>query len=313
MPRTVACRSFSRNATDLPLVGRPLISGTERKGRAGWRSRLPDRIWPRFHGFHLFVLKLPIDSTGRAVPTASDEDDTVGRIEIREISDAGDPDLDELVALDGMRKVFAVDAITDNHCYVARLEGKVIAATWSSRKTSCYVKELGREFAILADETYGWGTYCAPEYRGLNVVPRLVPTPTPIWHGGTARGLVWALSSPPTRGCFGRSESSEAARSVASVICRSARSVCTISSAAKPSVARPGGFSSSECGSEHAALRPRSSCSLQQEGLPCRTSRTGSRWKPRSRTRGSRPMPRCTVTRCATASILPARGRIRGV
>lgn len=156
------------------MVGRPLISGTERKGRAGWRSRLPDRIWSRFHGFHLFVLKLPIDSTGRAVPTASDEDDTVGRIEIREISDAGDPDLDELVALDGMRKVFAVDAITDNHCYVARLEGKVIAATWSSRKTSCYVKELGREFAILADETYGWGTYCAPEYRGLNVVPRLV-------------------------------------------------------------------------------------------------------------------------------------------
>lgn len=158
------------------MAGKRSIAIAGRRASTGLRWSLLDFITTRIHAFHLFVLKMPIESAASAGHRGSDDRDPGSDFdfEMREITHLGDPDLDSLVALDGMRKSFAVESISNNHCYVAKREGRVVAATWSSRGPTCQVKELGRELGIPAQETYGWGTYCAPKYRGLNVVPRLV-------------------------------------------------------------------------------------------------------------------------------------------
>ena len=134
-----------------------------------------DRIRRRVFGFHLFVVATPTQSVASAVLFSTDNDDSHSEMEIRKIANEHDPDIDALIALDGMKKAFAVDAIRQgNHCYVARKGGQVIAVTWSTQNATSFVKELGRELRLSEHETYGWGAQCASDLRGRHVMPRLL-------------------------------------------------------------------------------------------------------------------------------------------
>ena len=142
-------------------------------GSDGPVSRLRRLVWPRLQGFHLFVVETT--TAASAVPFSSDDDDLHSEMEIRKIASEHDPDIDALIALDGMKKAFAVDAIRQgNHCYVARRGGRVIAVTWSTQNATSFVKELGRELRMSEHETYGWGAQCASDLRGRHVMPRLL-------------------------------------------------------------------------------------------------------------------------------------------
>lgn len=149
--------------------------------------RAAARTLPAIQQDHFLVLRLPLQDTVRA-PAIRATDDlrdqaetplerTTAYLQFDELTGGDDPDLDALVTVDGWTTMRAarVRWLQDGaRCFLAKRDGQVIGSSWYTTRHTYYEPYLKRELELSPDESYVWGNYCMPEWRGRGIIPQLM-------------------------------------------------------------------------------------------------------------------------------------------